>query len=380
MTVASIAAIEGLAELGPEFVRQLAAVVDRLGWTEEHADYLAATMRAESGLRPEAVNPSTGASGLIQWMPVTAKRLGTTVEQIRKLGAVEQLPLVEAYYRDFGAVAPRDIRVVTFLPNDSSGRPNAGKPDAAAATVQGEAAYGANAALDSNKDGTITVGEVRAAADGAVSAARARPRLVVESSRRWLWIAGALLGLGALGWWAWKEHSTRRRVRIVHNPTRRELKDLYRGICGPEKKERRVRYGAAARAIADRPCAEAIGRLRARDEQRRAKKSPKRSKAARRAMELRNERAEIVCREAAGVYVRDTEQPLLSEQAAARACRKRVNDFLRLEKQSKGKTHAYEFGVQYLLDAEQDLAAAEDARLERLLPREEEEEEEEAPF
>ena len=36
-------------------------------------------MNSESGLNPQAVNKSSGATGLIQFMPATAKSLGTTV-------------------------------------------------------------------------------------------------------------------------------------------------------------------------------------------------------------------------------------------------------------------------------------------------------------
>lgn len=61
---------------------------------------LAEVINFESnGFNPQAVNPYSGASGLIQFMPFTAAELGTTVESIRRMGALEQMPLVERYFR-----------------------------------------------------------------------------------------------------------------------------------------------------------------------------------------------------------------------------------------------------------------------------------------
>ncbi len=74
-------------------------VADRLDMDPRH---LAAIMAFESRLDPAAVNPRSGASGLIQFMRATATSLGTTVEDIRQMSALEQLPLVERYFQGFG--------------------------------------------------------------------------------------------------------------------------------------------------------------------------------------------------------------------------------------------------------------------------------------
>jgi len=47
----------------------------------------AATFRAD-------ITNSIGATGLIQFMPDTAKRLGTSTEALRKMGAINQLDYV----------------------------------------------------------------------------------------------------------------------------------------------------------------------------------------------------------------------------------------------------------------------------------------------
>jgi hypothetical protein len=58
---------------------------------------LARWIEVESGWRPDALHPQTGASGLIQWMPRTAAIYGVTPEQIRAMSRADQAPLVERY-------------------------------------------------------------------------------------------------------------------------------------------------------------------------------------------------------------------------------------------------------------------------------------------
>jgi len=60
-------------------------------------DDLIAVMKAESGCKTTAVNPNGGATGLIQFMPSTAKDLGTTCEDIKKMSDVEQVALAGKY-------------------------------------------------------------------------------------------------------------------------------------------------------------------------------------------------------------------------------------------------------------------------------------------
>jgi hypothetical protein len=53
---------------------------------------------SESGVKPNAVNPNGGATGLIQFMPSTAIALGTTTERLKQMTATEQLYFVMKYY------------------------------------------------------------------------------------------------------------------------------------------------------------------------------------------------------------------------------------------------------------------------------------------
>lgn len=64
-------------------------------------DYLMSCMAFETG---ESFSPSiknaagSGATGLIQFMPTTAKGLGTTTEKLAKMSAMEQLDYVKKYF------------------------------------------------------------------------------------------------------------------------------------------------------------------------------------------------------------------------------------------------------------------------------------------
>ena len=53
--------------------------------------------KTESGGNPQAVNKITTATGLIQFMPKTAIRLGTSVEDLYNMSTLEQLDYVEKY-------------------------------------------------------------------------------------------------------------------------------------------------------------------------------------------------------------------------------------------------------------------------------------------
>ena len=75
-------------------------------------------MHFESGLDPARTN-DIGATGLIQFLPKTAKKLGTTTAELAKMSAVDQLDYVEKYYR-MNQVKPGmdigDLYLMTYMP------------------------------------------------------------------------------------------------------------------------------------------------------------------------------------------------------------------------------------------------------------------------
>lgn len=143
----------------PDFQKKLEKVAKELGITSKS---LLGIMKKESGVNPQARNPYSNATGLIQFMPKTAVALGTTVEDLYNMSAVEQLDYVYKYYKvnGVGDGSIGDLYMATFMPK------YVGYPDD---TVLGQSGadgfaglvYDQNKVLDVNGDGAITVGDVK---------------------------------------------------------------------------------------------------------------------------------------------------------------------------------------------------------------------------
>jgi hypothetical protein len=80
--------------------------------------WIANVIQFESRWNPQAVNRFSGASGLIQFMPSTAKGLGTTVEEIRRMTAAQQWQYVTAYFSRFAGRlrSQQDVFMAVFYP------------------------------------------------------------------------------------------------------------------------------------------------------------------------------------------------------------------------------------------------------------------------
>jgi len=147
------------------FQKKLEEVAKRLKVSKSD---LLGIMKHESGLNPSAVNPYTRATGLIQFMPSTAKRMGTSVEALKNMSAIEQLDYVEKFYKPIAGKAKDigDLYMFTFLPAV------VGKPDnyvigskGSGKSIYGlsqDALYRQNAVFDKDKKGYYTVGDVKA--------------------------------------------------------------------------------------------------------------------------------------------------------------------------------------------------------------------------
>lgn len=174
MTTTSLPDVPGLRDAGPAFHRRFAEVAD---WLGIDADAIAALISHESRFNATAHNPTGGASGIMQWMPQTAKWLGTTPEAIRQMTAVQQLDLVQKTFAPWRNKLPaRDVPMIGF------GASFVGKPDDHVAYKKGDKAYEWNTVLDINKDGLMTLGEVREHVLRILNPAKTKPRIAVPSS------------------------------------------------------------------------------------------------------------------------------------------------------------------------------------------------------
>jgi len=87
--------------LKAKFMPEIKAMLGRLGMPLVTFERI---LRKESGIfDPYAVNGNTSATGLIQFMPKTAKSLGTTVEDLLTMGPKKQLGYVEKYFQKLKA-------------------------------------------------------------------------------------------------------------------------------------------------------------------------------------------------------------------------------------------------------------------------------------
>lgn len=145
------------AKVSPMFrdrVRWIAATLDL------NADDLMACMAWESGrsFSPAVRNMAgSGATGLIQFMPSTARGLGTTTDRLAALTAEDQLNFVYKYFRPWKGKLKTlsDIYMAILWPKA------VGKPDDYA-LFTGGIAYRQNAGLDLNRDGRVTKAECSA--------------------------------------------------------------------------------------------------------------------------------------------------------------------------------------------------------------------------
>lgn len=145
----------------PEFNAKVKDIADKLGADPEH---LMQAMSFETGgtFDPAEKNKAgSGATGLIQFMPATAKELlGTetakeAIDKLSKMSATEQLDYVEKYLKPYkGKLKSLDDVYMAIL------YPKAiGKDSDFELFKKGTEAYWKNRGLDINEDGAITKGE-----------------------------------------------------------------------------------------------------------------------------------------------------------------------------------------------------------------------------
>ncbi len=147
--------VPGIENVSREFKDKVMQMAERLG---ANPNYLMAVMSFETGgtFSPSVQNAAgSGATGLIQFMPATARGLGTTVEALARMTAEEQLDLVAKHFTPFtGRLRTiEDVYMAVLFPAAI------GKGRDHVLFRKGTKRYAQNQGLDINRDGLITVGE-----------------------------------------------------------------------------------------------------------------------------------------------------------------------------------------------------------------------------
>jgi hypothetical protein len=121
---------------------------------------LMAAMAFETGrtFDPAEVNGASGATGLIQFMPATARSLGTTTALLAAMTAVDQLDYVSKYFSPYrGRLRDlSDLYMAILWPAA------VGKPASFELFRTPSIAYRQNSGLDENDDGAVTKAEAAA--------------------------------------------------------------------------------------------------------------------------------------------------------------------------------------------------------------------------
>ena len=140
--------------LSDGFYNKVVAISKRIGCDPSS---LMGVMNAESGLKASQGNKAgSGATGLIQFMPRTARNLGTSTQALRNMSAEQQLTYVEKFLVENKKMAgfKKDDKLDTgtlyalvFLPGFAKRN---------VLTSRGSVYYNANTGLDRDHDGKIT--------------------------------------------------------------------------------------------------------------------------------------------------------------------------------------------------------------------------------
>lgn len=135
------------------FVKKVKEISKRLGI---NPDWLMRVMNKETAgtFSPTIKNPTSSATGLIQFMAATAINLGTSIAALRNMTAVQQLDYVEKYFQPYKGKMKTfaDVYICVFYPAALN------KPDT---WTFPNWVYKAQKYIDLNGDQKITLGEFK---------------------------------------------------------------------------------------------------------------------------------------------------------------------------------------------------------------------------
>lgn len=155
---------------------------------------------------PSVKNPTSGATGLIQFMPKTAEALGTSTSELAQMSFAQQLSFVVKHFRSVGIAKLKrlvDYYAAVFWPAA------VGTDDSFVIAKAGSVAYEANKVLDPHGNGQITTGDLSAAMQAVQASAKGTIDIVpsfatglVNPRKAGIAVAGLLVatGIGVLVW------------------------------------------------------------------------------------------------------------------------------------------------------------------------------------
>lgn len=184
ITLADVPGLRRLLSIEPGFARALVETARALSLDPS---IIAGVMSNESGVRPDAVNPNGGATGLIQFMPATAAALGVTTGMLRAMSGVQQMEYVRRYFaphvQKIRPDVPGDYYMAVFMPA-YVGKPEStvlGKKDSSEILPGTKLSLGKiyeqNKGLDVDKNGVLTVGDVTRKIENTMRAAQSKPAI-----------------------------------------------------------------------------------------------------------------------------------------------------------------------------------------------------------
>lgn len=120
-------------------------------------NHIMAVLMHESSLDANAYNPYGDAMGLYQFTPITRKALGTTKSELDTMSALNQLDVVYQYLKPYRGKVNHysDFAVIGSAPSYY------GYPNWYVVYKKPMLEYRVNPTWDVNKDGLITIGELR---------------------------------------------------------------------------------------------------------------------------------------------------------------------------------------------------------------------------
>lgn len=126
-------------------------------------NHLMAAMAFETGetFSPSIRNRTSGATGLIQFMPRTAQRLGTTTDALAQMTAVQQIDYVQRYLQPFAGRLNtlEDVYMAILWPAAVGQADSTVLMSRDSSSASNRRAYEQNQGLDADRDGRITRGE-----------------------------------------------------------------------------------------------------------------------------------------------------------------------------------------------------------------------------